>query len=752
MDKSFIFCVTGWTILLAAGPAAGQVPADFTPLVYEAEDWTTPTDAWQADKATATHWNLWSTDTDAQRKWSGGVVLQSPVVKQDRATPGDGAPPLHTRITGIPGGRYEVEIKLGRALAISRDGKTWERKDDADRTIGIVDIQAGTFELWVDDRFVHSASPGSSYYDCLTFRPVPARVEKPLVAGFAQTRVREALDRGLVATPAGPGRVYVSWRLLDTDPRDVAFDIYRGVPGEAPEQLNKTPIQATTDFVDDTATAGREYSYSVRVTGTAAGPAVARPVLVRADELAPSGQILQLDPGVTFQKVGIGDLDGDGRYDFVLKLPADSIDPALPWWTPSPDTYQLEAYTQDGRRLWQKDLGWAIERGIWYSPLTVFDLDGDGKAEVAVKTGEGDPRGEDGRVQTGPEWISILDGPTGTELARDDWPSRQIPGEPFNYNLSSRNQICVAYLDGRTPCLIVERGTYTTIRLVAYEFTRTRGLRRLWTWDSREETGRGRYNSQGAHILHAADIDADGRDEIIVGSAVVDDNGNGLWSTGFGHPDYCFVGDIDPARPGLEIFYGIEPPRQNNGLCLVDAKTGTVLWGLSTATNHVGTDGMCADIDARYPGSECHAADLDRERHFSRSWLFSAPGAMLSDERQGTMSQPVYWDADPQRELLRGAKICDFRGGEHPPKIVGRWVAVADVLGDWREELITSAPGELRIYTTTIPATDRRTCLMQDPIYRLDVAVAAMGYYAAPMLSYDLASGGSGLASGAGRR
>lgn len=740
MGKSFVCCVTVWAILLAAGPASAQIPADFTPLVYEAEDYTTPKDAWQADKSTATHWNLWSTDTDAQRKWSGGVVLQSPVVKQDRATPEDGAPPLHTRITGIPRGRYEVEIKLGRALAISRDGKAWERKEDSDRSLGVVEIQDGTFELWVDDRFAHSASPGASYYDYLIFRPVPTRVEKPLVVGFAKTRIREPLDRGLVATPAGPGRVYVSWRLLATDPHEVAFNVYRGSPGGTSEQLNKTPIQTTTDFVDETAMVGQEYSYSVRLTTTDAGQTVARPVLVRANDDAQSCIVVKLDPGVTVQKVGIGDLDGDGRYDFVLKQPADNIDPALPWWTPSPDTYKLDAYTRDGQRLWQKDLGWAIERGIWYSPMAVFDLDGDGKAEVAVKTGEGDPRGADGRVQTGPEWVSILDGLTGAELARDDWPSRQIPGEPFNYNLSSRNQMCVAYLDGRTPCLIVERGTYTTIRLVAYEFTRTQGLRKLWTWDSREETGRGRYNSQGAHILHAADIDADGRDEIIVGSAVVDDNGNGLWTTGFGHPDYCFVGDIDPARPGLEIFYGIEPPRQNGALCLVDAKTGTVLWGLQTATNHVGTDGMCADVDDRYPGSECHAADLDRDRHFAKSWLFNAQGKMLSDERQGTMSQPVYWDADPQRELLRGAKICDFRGGEHPPKVVGRWVAVADVLGDWREELITSAPGELRIYTTTIPATDRRTCLMQDPIYRLDIAVAAMGYYAAPMLSYDPAS------------
>lgn len=741
MGTNLVRCLAVGAMLVLFGKGFGQMPADFMPLVYEAEDYTTPKDAWQADKPTATHWNLWSTDSDAARKWSGGVVLQSPLVLQDRATPEDGAPPLHTRVTGIPRGRYEVEIKLGRALAISRDGKTWEKKDGSDRSLGVFDVRDDTFELWVDDRFADPAGPGSSYYDCLTFRPVPAWVEKPQVTAFAKTRVAEALDRGLVALPAGPGRVYLSWRLLASDPREAAFDVLRCTPGGRPEPLHKTPIQSTTDFVDETTQAGVEYEYTVRAVGSKDKQTASPPVRVTAGDDAPSCLVMKLDPGVTVQKAGIGDLDGDGRYDYVLKQPQDNIDPALPWWTPSPDTYKLDAYTQDGRRLWRTDLGWAIERGIWYSPLAVFDLDGDGRAEVAVKTGEGDPRAPDGRVEQGPEWISILDGLTGRELARDDWPSRQIPGEKYNYNLSSRNQMCVAYLDGKTPCLIVTRGTYTTIRLVAYEFTRAQGLRKLWTWDSREETGRGRYNSQGAHIMHAADVDGDGRDEVIIGSAVVDDNGNGLWSTGFGHPDFCFVGDIDPARSGLEIFYGIEPPRQNNGLCLVEAKTGTVLWGLQTPTNHVGTDGMCADIDDGHPGSECHAADLDRDRHFAKSWLFSANGAMLSDERQSTMSQPVYWDADLQRELLRGSKICDFRGGDHPPQVVGRLVAIADVLGDWREELITSSPGELRIYSTTVPASDRRACLMQDPIYRLDVAVAAMGYYAAPMLSHDMASG-----------
>ncbi|HUT90989.1 MAG TPA: hypothetical protein VMY37_15915 [Thermoguttaceae bacterium] len=729
--------ITG-ILCLSASAAWGQLPASFEPLVYEAEDYSTPKEAWQLDKTSTTHWNLWSTDTDAERKWSGGIVLQSPVVEEDRATPEEGAPPLHTRVTGIPPGRYEVEIKLGRTLAVSRDGKTWEKKSGGDRYLDIVEISDGTFDLWVDDRFAHPANPGACYYDYLVFHPVPARVDKPAVTGFAETRVGEKLDRGLVAVPAGEGRIYVGWRVLRSDPKDAAFHVYRSVGGAPPERLTKTPLAKTTDFVDTPAPPGAECEYTIRmVTGDGEqGPS--QPARATAAEAEPC-VVFQLDPGVTVQKVGIGDLDGDGRYDYVLKTPRDNIDPASSYWKPSPDTYQLDAYTADGRRLWRYDLGWAIERGIWYSPMIVYDLDGDGRAEVAAKTGEGDPRGPDGRVETGPEYVSILDGLTGRERARDDWPSRQTPGEPYRYNYSSRNQICVAYLDGKTPCLVVGRGTYTTIRLVAYQFHEGK-LQRLWSWDSREETGRGRYNSQGAHIMHAADVDGDGRDEVIVGSCVVDDNGNGLWTTGFGHPDFCYVGDIDPGRPGLEIFYGIEPARQDGALCLADAKTGEVLWALQEATNHVGTDGMCADVDARHPGSECHAADIDRNRRFAKSWLFSAQGKLLSDERQPTMSRPVYWDADPQRELLRGSTVCDFDGGKHAPKITGSFVAVADVLGDWREEIITSSPGELRIYTTTLPAADRRVTLMEDPIYRLDVAVAMMGYYGAPMLGYDVAS------------
>jgi len=731
--------VAGLCLALCSA-AAPPVPSA---LVFEAEAWTSPTAAWQPNTDSPDHWNLWSTDSNAAQKWSGGgVVLRSPPVMADRATPEEGAPVLHTRITGIPAGRYEVEIKLGRALAVSRDGKTWTRKDSSDPWLGEVVVAPDqAFELWVDDRYAEPSNKGSAYYDALIFVPLWTRTQKPPAQGYAQTRVRERLDRGLVALPRGDGRVYLSWRLLAEDPADIAFNVWRTVAGER-RRLNPEPLRRTTDFLDATAPAADcEYRVTAVIGVTEGQPCP--PAQVPAGAAPADGMVIPLDAGVTVQKAGIGDLDGDGRYEIVIKQPQDNIDPAGAYWQRSPDTYKLEAYTLDGKRLWRYDLGWSIERGIWYSPYIVFDLDGDGRAEVAAKTGEGDPRGADGRVETGPEYLSILDGATGKVLARTDWLSRQAPGDVYNYNLSSRNQICVAYLDGKTPCLLVERGTYTVIRLVAYEFRDGR-LRQLWEYDNRED---GRlYRAQGAHIMHAADVDGDGRDEVILGSAVIDDNGNGLWSTGFGHPDFCFVGDILPSRPGLEIFYGIEPAHATNALCLADARTGQVIWGLDEATCHVGTNGMCADIDASYPGLECHAADLDRDRKFVKNWLFSADGRLLSTVRNSTMAWTLYWDDDLQHEQLRGSRIGDFAGSNHGPEIKGRPVAIADLVGDWREELITSEPGELRVYSTAIPAADRRPCLMQDPIYRIDVAVAAMGYWGAPMLSTCLAAGRAALA------
>jgi len=561
-----------------------------------------------------------------------------------------------------------------------------------------------------------------------------ASAEEPALNAHAARRVREKLDRALVAMPAGEGKVYVGWRLLDSDPRGIAFNVYRRAGSEEAIKLNAQPVRLTTDFVDASAPAGARCQYFVRgVVDAREGdpsPPAATPSHAGADYFA-----LRLKGDYTFQKVGIADLDGDGRLDLVLKQPADNIDPYEKYWLPSPGTYRLEAYRCDGTPLWQHDMGWAIERGIWYSPYVVYDLDGDSKAEVALKSGEGDPRGPDGRVQSGPEYLTILDGLTGRPRARADWPPRDAFKGPGHYNYASRNQLCVAYLDGRRPSLIVERGTYNIITVVAYEF-RNDKLRELWRWCNADMDRL--YRGQGAHWMHAADVDGDGRDEVLIGSACIDDDGKSLWSTGLGHPDHFYVGDLDPGRPGLEIYYGIEPAHKKNSMCMVDARTGQILWGHDQPTIHIHSSGLVSDIEAAHPGSECYSGERDLK---DKRWLRDCKGNVISTgDLGGVAPRAAWWDADPQRELLLGGRITKYGGAQLPTRIEGGIVAVADILGDWREEIITSVKGELRIYVSTIPAADRRVCLMQDPLYRMDVVCAAMGYYQVPMTSFDLAT------------
>ncbi len=714
---------------------ASVLLANQSPTRFEAEDVTVTPDAWAENQYSQTKWNLWSTDKDAVNKWSGGVVLQSPRVMADRQSPEEGAPPLHSIVAGIPSGEYYVEIGgVGRPLGISIDGTNWRKIDSSSRVLGPMKID-GRFEIWVDDRYASPTNPGSCYYDFLEFTPLPDPNRKPKVRGFSGQRIDERLDRGVVALPKSDGSVYVGWRLLKTDPSDIAFDVYRRAEGHPATRLNDKPLTRTTNFVDERPWPDVDNEYFVVIERDGDRGPASRSVRIGPAATASNHLSIPLRGDHTFQKCGIADLNGDGAYDFVIKQPNANIDPYEKYWEPSPETYKIEAYRSDGKFLWSFDLGWAIERGIWYSPLVVYDLDGDGRAEVCLKAGEKDPRDSDGRVQSGPEYLLILDGMTGLEKARAAWPAR---GDFPSYNYASRNQMCVAYLDGKTPCLIVERGTYNVIQVQAYQL-KSGKLEQLWRWSDDEEGPR--YRGQGAHSMHAVDVDGDGRDEIFVGSAVLDDHGVGLWSTGLGHPDHHYVGDIDPDRPGLEVYYGMETRQKGNGCCLVDARTGKILWGLDVATRHVHSTGMCADIDGEVPGLECYSSDTDSEKKSNIRWLFSAQGKILRDDLDwGFGLRSVYWDADAQRELVRGRSIFKYKGESIDNAIAGSIVGVADLLGDWREELIVSVAGELRIYTTTIPANDRRICLMQDPLYRADVCIQAMGYTQSPMTTQCLSA------------
>ena len=557
----------------------------------------------------------------------------------------------------------------------------------------------------------------------------------------------EKLSRGLIVAVNLEGKPYLAWRLLKEDPPGVAFHLYRQTAGAPPVRVNARPITDSTNFVDAQAPLDRENRWFVRAIAGGREQPPSETVSLPANP--PPNQVftIRLMGDYAANKVAIADLDGDGWFDYVIKQPAASLDPGSP--RPSPDTYKLEAYDgRTGKFLWRFDLGWNMNMGVWFTPYVVADLDGDGKAEVALKmapyaaTPQEALVSPNGFVLEGPEYVMVLDGRTGKEIARADWVER---GDPTRWgddrgNRVNRNQIGIAKIDGKRTSLLVARGTYTLMYLDAYNLVNGK-LVKLWRWfgDDDQPPIRG----QGAHGMHVYDFDGDGREEILLGSVMVDDNGKTLWSNGLGHPDVFYVADIVPERPGLEIAYGYETRQKANGIQVAEARTGRMIWGHPGPTTHIHDWGMLADIDPDNPGFEFYAAEQNRALG---QWLYSArDGKLLSTEDLGSITlRPFYWLDGPQKVyhvFSYRSPDTDFqryRIKEPLGRFEGRLIAIADVLGDWREELILARNGALCIAATTVPATSRHITLMQDPLYRNAVTHVSMGYFYPPNTSYNL--------------
>jgi rhamnogalacturonan endolyase len=534
----------------------------------------------------------------------------------------------------------------------------------------------------------------------------------------------ENLDRGEIALVKEAGKIFVSWRLLISDSEEIEFDIYRKDIGFSEyEMINKRPI-GTTCYLDEMIQSGRAYRYQVVPKGSKPDRGK-QGTYVFALHFATPYQSLKLNTDARPRSVGLADLDGDSRYDYVVKYPDFNVDPyhRPGYWKRSPEPFKLEAYSADGKYQWTYDMGWAIETGVWYSPYLVFDIDRDGYAEIYAKAGEGDPREMDGHVLEGPEYLIKIDGRSGKVVNKTEWLSK----EGFDsYNRWSRNFLGMAYCNGDTPSILMQRGTYTIIKST----TLNKDFEQEWYWESTGEYEN--YRGQGQHGMQTADIDNDGKDEIIIGSAVLDDNGIPLWTTGLGHNDVGHVADIDPNNPGLEIFYGLEKSQPRYGVCLVDALTGKMLWGYEGSTVHVHSQGMAADIDASYPGMECYAGEA---KGGSKFFLYNAQGERLSDKSMGTLNpRPVWWDTDDQKEIVINDKLLNYRG-DTIMNIEGRILMVGDIIGDWREEIVTGLNGELRIYSTTVITDKKRITLLQDRQYRTGVSRSTMGYYYPPQVS-----------------
>ncbi|MDP8245583.1 MAG: hypothetical protein P9L94_15980 [Candidatus Hinthialibacter antarcticus] len=532
---------------------------------------------------------------------------------------------------------------------------------------------------------------------------------------FAQ----ESLDRGMVAVQRADGSVFVSWRSLESDGEDQAFKVMK-LKSSFMSGGPRMPLKndgKTTCVVDTDVKTGDEPHYLLfkadapsKVIGSAG---------IKVSKNPKPYISIPLQGDYDFQKVGVGDLNGDGSLEFVIKQPNFNTDPYQQpgYWKPSPTTYKIEAYNLNGEMLWRYDMGWSIEAGMWYSPFVVYDLDGDGKAEVYCKAGEGDPRDEKGLVKDGPEYLVKLDGETGKVVKKIDWLTRD---GYVDYNRSCRNFLTIAYLDGVKPSLIMQRGTYKLIRTQALD----KNLKQEWLWQATEDMPK--YRGSGSHGLISADIDNDGKDELVIGSSAIDDNGKELWTLGMGHPDVCYVADIDPKNPGLEIYYGFETRQDTDGVCLVDAKSGKKLWAHKKPTKHIHNQGMIGDVLAEHPGIETFSGERDSDDR----WFYSASGELIDVEQGGTLSpRPLWWDDDPQKEVIKKRSIQDWGSDDSLQDIEGRLIAVMDCLGDHREEVITALKGELRIYTTTISTNEVKPCLLQNRQYRVGVAAQTTGYY-----------------------
>jgi rhamnogalacturonan endolyase len=564
-------------------------------------------------------------------------------------------------------------------------------------------------------------------------------------------RQMENLGRGVIAVNQGGGKVYVGWRMFGTDPNDIAFNLYRSIGDAEPVRLNGLPITQSTNYVDQNVRMGQSIAYFVKPVIDGNEQAESTAFILPAD--APVQQYISIPlltpSGYTPNDASVGDLDGDGEYEIVLHQTGASHDNSQDGYTDEPI---LQAYKLDGTFLWEINLGANIREGAHYTQFMVYDLDGDGRAEVACKTADGtvdgigkiigDPNADycnsSGRILDGPEFLTIFDGQTGAELATTDYiPPR---GKVSNWGDSYGNRVdrflaCIAYFDGEKPSLVMCRGYYTRAVLAAWNF-RDGELTNIWIFDSDDGTlGNRDYRGQGNHNLAVGDVDGDGRDEIIYGACAIDDDGTGLYSTGLGHGDAMHLSDMDPERPGMEVFDIHENPNHPYGIEFRDAVTGEALWGAGPYTD-VGR-GVAMDIDPGYIGYECWASGD------GLNGLFNCRGEVISSRKPSSCNFGVWWDGDLLRELLDSNRISKWdwtnsrdntiltasncssnNGTKSTPALC------ADILGDWREEVIwrTSDNQELRIYTTTIPTEHRLYTLMQDPIYRLSVAWQNVAY------------------------
>lgn len=575
------------------------------------------------------------------------------------------------------------------------------------------------------------------------------------------TRQAEYLDRGLVAVKTEEG-VFLSWRFLGTDDENTAFNVYRDG-----KLITALPVMDKTNYVDKEYEEGSSYYVEAVLTDengniTQAGTDISGEVtplaqnyfdipLSKPESLTmPDGSTCTYTPN----DASVGDLDGDGQYEIILKWdPSNAQDNSKDGYT---GNVYIDAYKMDGTFIWRVDLGVNIRAGAHYTQFMVYDFDGDGRSEMVCKTADGtidgkgnvigdgdaDYRSTAGRILEGPEYLTLFDGLTGEALDTIDYePARgnvRDWGDDYG-NRVDRFLAAVAYLDGKTPSVIMCRGYYTRAVLAAYDVSDKKLVHR-WTFDS-NESGNEKYAGQGNHNLAVADVDWDGYDEIVYGQCVINEDGTGLVSTGMGHGDAVHVGDFLPEREGLEVWGCLEA---SGGAMLWDGTTGECILRI-IASGDTGR-AVAGNFIPGNNGAEFASAANDN--------VYDAHGNILtswSSITKWSQNYAIYWDGDLEQELLdrnmidkyEAGRIFNASGVSYNNGTKANTSLTADILGDWREEIIfpTTDGSSLRVFTTTDETEYRIFTLMHDMQYRCQVAAQNVAYNQGAYTSFFLGTG-----------
>ena len=597
--------------------------------------------------------------------------------------------------------------------------------------------------------------------------------------------VVEQLDRGVVAIRQADGKVAVSWRVLRDDHKHEAFDVYRNGVRLNPQPLKK----GGSFFIDEQPLQGEDAVYEVK-GGVADGmyalcadaPVGYLPVMIQRPEggkvpvanARPNrdrrGRVWRDTGEYTYSAndASVGDVDGDGQYEIFLKWEPSNAHDNSHFGYSGPTL--IDCYRLSGELLWRINLGVNIRSGAHYTQFMVSDFDGDGRAELMMKTGDGtvdgtgrvlgdakaDWRNPGGHVIEGPEYITVFDGLTGRALDTKSYiPERgdvAAWGDKYG-NRCERYLAGVGYLGAvrsgatgeqlLTPSGIFCRGYYTRTVIAAWDWN-GKELTNRWTFDTNEPQWK-TYAGQGNHNLRIADVDGDGLDEITYGSMAVDHDGRGLYNTGFGHGDAIHL-VADPKNNHLYIWDCHENKR--DGSDLRDARTGKVVFQIKSKTD-VGR-AMAADIDPTNPGMEMWSTDSHGIRNMKGEVVSTTKdpkdpqhdNTLVINGKYLSVNFGIWWDGDLLRELLDHERVTKYNWQEKTIDEIAHFDGVfnngtksnpclaADILGDWREEVIVRdrESTELRIYVSPIPTGYRMNCLMQDIPYRISVATQNVGY------------------------